>query len=98
MNILDVFVCRHDCDHWHHSFFVGTENGLKILKDLNMEWILDYMPPSSPTDAALAIVKGGAQRWQRLYFPYLETKPIEMLCNIMPQTINSMNRKMFEEK
>ena len=60
--------------------------------------MLDSMPPSSPTDAALAIVKGGAQRWQRLYFPYLETKPMEMLFNIMPQTINSMYRKMFEEK
>ena len=70
---------------------------MKIMKDLNVEWMLDYMTPSSPSDAALAIVKGGAQRWQRLYFPYLETKPMEILYNIIPQTLNNMNRRMWEK-
>ena len=61
-----------------------------------MEWVLDYLRPTSPTDAALAIVKAGAQRWQRLHFPYFETKPMEMLYNIIPQTLNNMNRYMTD--
>ena len=50
------------------------KNTLKMMKDLKIEWMLDYMTPANPSDTALAIVKGGAQRWQRLHYPYMETK------------------------
>ena len=70
---------------------------MTMIKDLNMEWILDYMPPTSPADAAVAIIKGGAQRWQRIHFPYLETRPMEILSNIIPQSIANINRRMFED-
>ena len=63
-----------------------------MMKDLKIEWMLDYMTPANPSDTALAIVKGGAQRWQRLYYPYIETKPNEMLCNIFPEAIATMKR------
>ena len=79
------------------QFFAGTENTLKMMKDLKIEWMLDYMTPANPSDTALAIVKGGAQRWQRLHYPYMETKPNEMLCNIFPEAIASMNRYMTEK-
>ena len=79
------------------QLFIGTDQAYKMMKDLNVEWMLDYMTPANPSDAALAIVKGGAQRWQRLYYPYLQTKPMELLYNIIPQTLSSLNRRVFEK-
>ena len=79
------------------QFFAGTDQAKTMMKDLNMEWMLDYVTPAKPSDAALAIVKGGAQRWQRLYYPYLQTKPMEMLYNIFPQTLSKLNRRVFEK-
>ena len=29
------------------QFFAGTENTLKMMKDLKIEWMLDYMTPES---------------------------------------------------
>ena len=64
------------------------------MKDMNIEWMMDKSP-TTPADAAVTIVKAGALRIPRLYFHYLETRPLELFCNIFPETINSMFRKLM---
>ena len=66
-----------------------------MLEELNMKYILDYSPPESPSETALAILKAGALRVPRLYYPYLGTRPMEMFCNIFPETVNSIFRKLL---
>ena len=76
-------------------YFAGTENGLQALKDANAERVLDYMTPTSPEDAASAIIKAGAQKWPRLYYPYMETRLPVILDMFFPETMGAMSRKML---
>ena len=68
-----------------------------MLKDLGAaEKILSSTSRVTPSDAALGIIKGGAQRWQRVYYPYSGTKPIVILHSLFPETLASLIRDAYE--
>ena len=41
--------------------------------------------------------KGRRTEMAETYYPYLQTKPMEMLYNIFPQTLSKLNRRVFEK-
>ena len=55
----------------HFIEFSDTENVMNIFGNLYDMYILEiFFPRNSPSDAALAVIKGGAQQVEDLYYPY----------------------------
>ena len=69
-----------------------------MLKDLGAEEknSRQYIQNYTIRTAALGIIKGGAQRWQRVYYPYSGTKPIVILYSLFPETLASLIRDAYE--
>ena len=38
------------------------------------------------TETALAVIKGGAQRWNRVYFPFFEARIMGIYHQVLPET------------
>ena len=44
---------------------------MNMFRELGADKILNSLSGNHPSNSALAIIKGGVQRWQRVHFPYL---------------------------
>ena len=64
---------------------VLTENVLATLKKFKPETVSKFPQISLPPDAALAIIKGGAQRWNDVEYPRTLTFTFQNLYHIIPQ-------------
>ncbi|CAH1789318.1 unnamed protein product, partial [Owenia fusiformis] len=67
--------------------FVGTENAVQQLRNYGFKGIVDYVPMSTPSSAALAIVKGGADRAREVYYPFMQVRSMTLLRDIIPGTL-----------
>ena len=76
-------------------FPLGADRAIELVKELNVNFILDYSLPESPSETAFAVLKAGALGAPRLYYPYLVARPLSMFCNIFPETINFIFRKLL---
>jgi len=75
-------------------FLPGTESAITQLERFGLHYLLDTLKPAEPTDAALAIISGGALRQREVYFPYWEAKST-ILRDIIPETYAMINRLMY---
>ena len=70
-------------------FFVDTEVTTKVLEKFpNMK---NLVTAENITDTALAVIKGGAQRLQRVYFPYLEARIMGVYHQLIPETSDKIS-------
>ncbi|XP_048251066.1 hydroxysteroid 11-beta-dehydrogenase 1-like protein isoform X1 [Haliotis rufescens] len=71
---------------------VGTDNALSKLMEFRQDFLLSVMKPATPTDTALAIVKGGQRRVREIYYPYLDVRIPYLLRDWLPNAIESVTR------
>ncbi|XP_064596087.1 hydroxysteroid 11-beta-dehydrogenase 1-like protein [Liolophura sinensis] len=74
---------------------IGTENAVNKLLLFGKKFLLETLKPALPADAALAIIKGGANRQWEMYFPYLETRLITLIRDWMPKPLAAINRYLY---
>ncbi|XP_078330258.1 hydroxysteroid 11-beta-dehydrogenase 1-like protein [Crassostrea virginica] len=74
---------------------VGTESALRGLRDFGQHYLLEMLPAETPSDTALAIVRGGALRRREIYHPYLSIRLMTLLRDWAPEMVESMNRYLY---
>lgn len=74
---------------------VGTENAIKGLKDYGQHYLLEMLPAETPSDTALAIIRGGAMRQREIFHPYLSIRLMTLFRDWMPNVVEYINRSMF---
>ena len=75
--------------------FVGTDATLRQMQKFGLNMILDTFQAADPSDAAMAIIKGGATRTREVYFPYFEAKILTLVRDWFPETLAAFNRYMY---
>ena len=86
---------------FYHSCFVyffslsDTENAVNMLHQLRADKILNSQSGNHPSNSALAIIKAGAQRWQRVHFPYLVSKFTTIAHALFPEIISALVRDAY---
>lgn len=75
--------------------FVGTENSIRGLRNFGQDYLIENVQPAKPEDAAMAIIKGGAQRAREIHFPYMGTRLVTLFRDFFPDTIESINRFFY---
>lgn len=73
---------------------VGTDSAIHYLTSFGNTAILDKMPPASPTDAARAVVRGGARRYREVFYPYVAAKSVSLLRDWFPESVDWFVRFM----
>ncbi len=64
---------------------IATENVLTLLKELGLEVAAKFPQVGTPSDAAMAIIKGGAQRMSDVEFPRTLTFAFTNLYHFIPE-------------
>ena len=72
-----------------------TENLLGILRELMLDRGFEYFTQYDASDAALALLKAGAQKLHRLYWPYIQVRPLLFLHSVMPETLSNFLRCLW---
>ena len=62
----------------------------------NLQFILQMIHASDPSDTALAIITGGATRQREVFYPYIEAKAT-ILRDLLPETFAYINRYMYSK-
>ncbi len=71
-----------------------TENVMKGMKEFR-PGTLSTIPISNPSETALNVIKGGAQRWKIVYYPYFDMFIFMHLYNMMPETVAALLRYVW---
>ncbi|VDI38219.1 chromatin assembly factor 1 subunit B [Mytilus galloprovincialis] len=74
---------------------VGTESAISELRNFGQHFLLKYIKAAEPPDAAYAIIRGGALRAREIYFPYMETRVLTLLRDLLPRTVDYINRWVY---
>ncbi|KAL5019517.1 hypothetical protein ScPMuIL_002409 [Solemya velum] len=74
---------------------IGTENAMSQMSDYGVQDVWKWFPPAQPEEAALAIVKGGVQRFREVFFPYFQTKPVALLRDWIPGILDAFNAFIY---
>ncbi len=64
---------------------VTTENLLAAAKKFKPEAVSKFPQLATPSDAALAIIKGGAQRWNEVQYPRTLTFFFTHMYHFIPE-------------
>ena len=75
--------------------FPGTESAVRKLSEFGAHFILDNLPEVQPTDAAYAIVRGGALRLNEIYFPYTEARLTTIFRHWFPGIIQGIIQFLY---
>ena len=75
--------------------FTGTQNTVDQMQKFGLDTILNTFKPGNPSDAAMAIIKGGATRTREVFFPYLEAKLLTLVRDWFPESLAAFNRYMY---
>lgn len=70
---------------------IGTENAITLIGDFSFKFLLKTLKPASPSDTALAILRGAALRVRQVYFPST-AYPIVILRDWFPESVDWLNR------
>lgn len=95
--IFVTFVCFEfdvKLSFFSHSFS-GTESAISELRNFGQHFLLKYIKAAEPPDAAYAIIRGGALRAREIYFPYMETRVLTLLRDLLPRTVDYINRWVY---
>ncbi len=74
---------------------IGTENVIRALDEFKPGMLSKFPDPPSPSEAALEVIKGGAQRWKEVYYTKMEKFVFVDLYFIMPETIAALGRYLW---
>ncbi len=74
---------------------VDTENSKRAVLEFKPEIVSKYPTPANPSETALYIIKGGAQRWKTVKYPKADTLLLIDLYYFMPETVAALFRFMF---
>ncbi len=74
---------------------VDTENAITAVEEFRPGFSSKFPTIANPSETALNVIKGGAQRWKYVYYPYLDIFMFNHLYNIMPETIAALLRIVF---
>ena len=66
------------------------------MKKFGATKVINTVKAYNASDTALAIIKAGAQRLQRLYFPYTEIRFTTTLYTFFPETISRVFRHIWQ--
>jgi hypothetical protein len=58
---------------------------------------VDTLHPAQPSDAALAIIKGGAARAREIYFPYAEGKLVSLFRDWFPELLDWIQGNLYQK-
>ena len=81
----------------HLYVIVGTENAKRNLEESGFLKLLKTIEPASPTDCALAIIKGGTLKQREVYFPYIEALSVTMLRDWIPSVFEAVSRHLYSD-
>ena len=65
------------------------------MRNVGLNFIVDTLPAVLPSDAAYAIVRGGALRAREIHFPYLEARLSTILRDWIPGTLEAIINFMY---
>ncbi len=65
------------------------------MRKFGLNFLLDTFKAADPSDAALAIIKGGATRAREIYFPYFEAKIFTVMRDWFPESLAAFTRYMY---
>ncbi len=72
---------------------VATENALATIDKYKLESSSKYPEQlASPSDAALVLIKGGAQRWKDISYPWTATFVFKNLYHFFPKMYGQLIR------
>ncbi len=74
---------------------VSTENALARLKEFGLDAAAKFPQVGPPSDAALAIIKGGAQRWNDVEYPRAVVFGLTNLYHFIPEIFCAMARSLM---
>ncbi len=78
---------------------IGTENALNNLERYKQGMLSKVtkfgFAPASPSDTALYVIKGGAQRWNTVKYPMSQIYPLLTLHYFMPETMSAFTRFLY---
>ncbi len=78
---------------------IGTDNALNSLNNHDPGLLIKFakfgFTAASPSDTALHVIKGGAQRWNTIYYPKSHSTPLLTLRHFMPETMGAFTRYMW---
>ena len=72
----------------------ATENLLSTAEKFK-PGVFSEVSLASPDETALNIIKGGAQRWNEVYYPKRDTSIFVTLYHIMPETMSGLIRDFW---
>ncbi len=77
--------------------FVDTKNVMTSLEEFKPGVLTKFqVPVADPSETALNVIKGGAQRWKNMNYPNLPVSLFTNLYHIMPETVAALLRYMWE--
>ena len=78
--------------------FSNSERVKESIKSVNikLEEVTTLFTAHSASETALAVVKAGAQRLQRLYYPFVQTRPIIFAYSLLPETVSTFIRYIWK--
>ena len=74
--------------------FTGTDTAVAKLRRHGAQAILD-LPEALPTDAAYAIIRGGALRLREIHFPYMEARFSTIVRDWFPGTLQAVVNHLY---
>ncbi len=69
---------------------IGTENVMTAVNEFKPGIFSELPDPPSPSEVALEVIKGGAQRWKEVYYTKMDKFVFVDLYFIMPETIAAL--------
>ena len=76
-------------------FISGTDNTVHQMRQFGINFMLDVLPPAPPSDAAMAILQGGALRKREVFYPYMEARLTTLMREFTPETLSAIIRFLF---
>ena len=65
------------------------------LKSYGQDYLLANIRAASPSDTALAIIKGGTLRHRQVFYPYMQIMPFIMMRDWLPELVDFINRFVY---
>ncbi len=72
---------------------VNTENVITAVEEFRPA-LLSMIPKANPSETALSVIKGGAQRWNNVNYPK-EILVTTLLYHLIPETFAALARYIW---
>ena len=73
----------------------GTDNAINQLLSFGQRDLINSIQAASPSDTALAMIKGGASRSREVFYPKITTMFMVMLRDLCTSLVEFINRSVY---